>query len=73
MMVSAAKWIGTITGIVGALLIAANIGAVVWGFALFLVSSTLWTTVAVIQRERSLWLLQGVYVGLNVLGIIRWL
>jgi hypothetical protein len=72
-MVSAAKWIGTITGIVGALLIAANIGAVVWGFALFLVSSTLWTTVAVIQRERSLWLLQGVYVGLNVLGIIRWL
>jgi len=70
--VFAAKWIGTITGIVGAILIALNIGAVVYGFGLFFISSLLWTIVALIQKERSLMLLQGVYIGLNILGIIRW-
>jgi len=50
----AAKWIGTGAGVSGAILIALNLGIVVYGFALFLLSSLLWGSVALVQREPSL-------------------
>ena len=49
-----AKWIGTGAGVSGAILIALNLGIVVYGFALFLLSSLLWGSVALVQREPSL-------------------
>ena len=54
---SAAKWIGTGAGVSGAILIALNLGIVVYGFALFLLLSLLWGSVALVQRD----LLQGVH------------
>ena len=39
---SGAKWLGTVCGVAGAIMIALNLGVVVYGFALFLVSSVLW-------------------------------
>ena len=68
-----AKWVGTVLGVGGAVLIALNIGAVVYGFMLFLISSLLWSAVAVAQREISLVALQGAYAIINVLGIVRWM
>ena len=44
---SAAKWIGTGAGVSGAIFIALNLGIVVYGFALFFLSSLLW--------DRSRW------------------
>ena len=67
-----AKWIGTATGVTGAVLIALNIGAVAAGFALFLISSVLWGAVGWIHREPSLVVLQGAFTAINVLGIYRW-
>lgn len=49
----AAKWIGTAAGVAGATLIALNLGTVVYGFALFLVSSLLWCAVGFAQLARA--------------------
>lgn len=68
----AAKWIGTAAGVSGAILIALNLGIVVYGFALFLLSSSLWGSVALVQREPSLAVLQGAFTAINVLGLWRW-
>lgn len=67
-----AKWIGTVAGVSGALLIALNLGVVGYGFVLFLISSLLWTTVGVVQRELSLVVLQGAFTAINLLGLYRW-
>jgi len=69
----AAKWVGTIAGIAGAALIALNIGIVGYGFVLFLISSVLWSAVAIVQRETSLFVLQGAFVLVDVVGVARWL
>jgi hypothetical protein len=71
-MLTAAKWIGTATGVAGAILVALNLGTVAYGFALFLVSSVLWCAIGLIQREPSLVVLQGVFTVINVLGLWRW-
>ena len=68
-----AKWVGTVTGVTGAVLIALNIGAVAAGFALFLISSLLWSAVGLIHREPSLVVLQGAFTVINMLGIYRWM
>jgi nicotinamide riboside transporter PnuC len=69
---SGAKWLGTVCGVAGAIMIALNLGVVAYGFALFLVSSLLWGTVALIQREPSLVVLQSVFTVVDVLGLWRW-
>lgn len=70
---SAMKWIGTATGVAGALIIAMNMGLVAHGFGLFLVSSILWSLIGWIQREVSLVVLQGAFTVINAVGIVRWL
>jgi hypothetical protein len=68
----AAKWLGTAAGIGGAILIALNVGAVGYGFALFLISSVLWCAIGLAQRESSLVVLQSAFTAINVLGLWRW-
>jgi uncharacterized membrane protein len=70
----AAKWIGTAAGVLGAILIALDLGRVfVWyGYWLFLVSSVLWAAVGVIQSEPSLVVLQLTFTAINLLGLRRW-
>jgi hypothetical protein len=72
-LLAAAKWVGTIAGIIGAVLIALNIGMVGYGFLLFLISSILWAAAAAVQRESSLLVLQGAFTVINMLGIVRWM
>lgn len=66
------KWLGTITGVAGALLVAANVGAVGWGFVLFALSSAAWGFAGLAMREPSLVALQGVFLAVDVVGIWRW-
>jgi hypothetical protein len=70
--VSAAKWVGTAAGVSGAILIALNVGMVVFGFGLFLLSSVLWGVVGLVQRETSLFVMQAVFTAVNLLGLWRW-
>ncbi len=67
------KWIGTSSGIAGAVLLAVNIPESAWGFVLFLISSSCWAVAGYFMAESSLVLLHLVFVGVNVLGIYRWL
>ncbi|WP_130472385.1 nicotinamide mononucleotide transporter [Candidatus Magnetaquicoccus inordinatus] len=67
------KWIGTTTGVVGALLVAMNIPQSGYGFLLFLVSSISWFIAAYRMREISLMILQAVFTVINLVGVWRWL
>lgn len=67
------KWIGTGTGILGALLVALNIPQSGHGFVLFLISSLAWLTAGWRMKEPSLMVLQAVFTVVNLLGIWRWL
>ncbi len=72
-MLSKLKWIGTLAGTSGALLLALNIPYSGWAFTLFLISSCIWTSVGLVTRDPALWILNGVFVGIDILGIYRWL
>ena len=67
------KWLGTVFGVTGALIIAMNLGVVGYGFVLFLGSSLLWGTAGWLQRDGSLVVLQGTFTVINVIGIYRWI
>ncbi len=71
-LLAPAKWIGTATGVTGAVLIALNLDVVAYGFGLFLISSLLWAWVGWMHRETSLVVLQSAFTVINVLGIFRW-
>lgn len=72
-MHSSIKWTGTIAGIIGAVFLALNIQESGWGFIFFLVSSVAWTWVGIRTKDHALTALQGVFVGIDMLGIVRWL
>lgn len=69
---SAIKWFGTATGVVGAVLVAANVDMVGWGFVVWAVSSAAWVYAGYVMREPSLMLLQGVFLVVDLVGIWRW-
>jgi hypothetical protein len=69
---TAAKWIGTGAGVSGAILIALNLGLVIYGFGLFLISSLLWSAVGFAMREPSLLFLQTTFTVINLIGLWRW-
>lgn len=72
-MLETVKWVGTAAGIIGALLMAANIEGSGWGFAFFFVSSVAWCWVGIRTRDHALTALQSVFVGIDLLGIWQWI
>lgn len=62
-------WLGSGTGIVGALFLAANQSWSRWGFLFLLVSSLSWTKAAKIRRDEPLVLLNLVFSVVNVFSI----
>ena len=66
------KWIGTLSGMGGAFMIALNIPQSYLGFFAFLMSSICWMSAGLRMREPSIWSLQLVFTFINVLGIYRW-
>ncbi|ARJ65997.1 hypothetical protein WV31_10200 [Magnetospirillum sp. ME-1] len=67
-----AKWIGTATGIAGAVMLAAHIPCSDWGFLFHLASSASWTFAGLRARDASIWLLNGAFLAINILAIARW-
>ncbi|MBF0188272.1 MAG: hypothetical protein HQL50_10155 [Magnetococcales bacterium] len=70
---TALKWTGTVTGIIGATLIALNISISGYGFLFYGISCLTWGVAGWWMREWSLVVLQGVFLIINVIGIWRWL
>ena len=67
------EWFGSITGIVGALLVALNIPLSGWGFVLFFSSSVSLTAYSLSAELYGIGLQQAVFSLINLLGIWRWL
>jgi len=70
---AALKWVGTTTGVLGALILALNIPLSGWGWTLFLVSSLTWTLAGAVMRDLSLVVLQFAFVVVDLIGVWRWL
>ena len=67
------KWIGTISGAAGALLISLNIPESGWAFVFFLISSLAWTSAGFLMRDVALWTLNLAFVAIDIIGIVRWI
>lgn len=69
------RWTATGTGILGAMLCAANLGARVTGsgFVVFTVSSVAWVTAGWLDGTTSLVVQNAVLFLINLIGIYRWL
>jgi nicotinamide riboside transporter PnuC len=65
-------WLGTITGITGALLVALNIDEVFTGYLFFMASAISWVIQGTKNNDKSLVLLNAVFVCVNALGLYNW-
>jgi hypothetical protein len=66
------EWSGAATGLAGSLLLALNIHASAWGFALFLASNLFWLAYGVRARAWGMVTMQCGYTLTSTLGIVRW-
>lgn len=67
------KWVASILGFIGAMLIALNIPESKYAFFIFLGSSTLWIYAAAIMKEYSLIFLNVGFMIVDLIGIYRWI
>jgi len=68
-------WYASLSGMVAAMMIAADLGrrATGWGFALFVTSSIAWIAAGLGDREHSILWQNVVLLGTNIIGVYRWL
>ena len=68
------KWLATLLGIMGAIMVSLNIPAITrFGFIPFLISSIIWIFAAFKMKENSLIALNATFIIINILGIYRWM
>ena len=66
-------WIGTIFGVLGALLVAANMGLNDVGYSFFLVGSSFSLYYSIKMRDNSQIILWGVFFAINVFGLFNYI
>lgn len=66
------EYLGSVLGILGAVLVAINIEESKYGFILFLLSSIVLMIFSKMQRLSGLFIMQFVFMGINAIGIYRW-
>lgn len=71
--VDALQWLGCITGVFGALLLALKIKHSGWGFVLFLVSNGFWIAFAIETSANGLLVMQLAFSITSAIGIFNWL
>lgn len=67
------EWSGSILGLIGAWLLAANVDQSRFGYVAFLASSLLLLWYSVRARAWGLLMMQLGFVGANTLGVARWI
>lgn len=65
------EWIAAICGIIGAMLVALNIGAATIGYCFFLVGAVSYLIVAFSIRNVPLFYLNLVFAITNIIGLVR--
>ncbi len=66
-------WMGSASGITGAMVLAVNLPWSGYGWLAFLLSNLAWITYARLARVVSLFLMQLVFTITSLVGICRWL
>jgi hypothetical protein len=66
-------WIGTVTGILGGLLLASNTVYSPFGFLIFLTSASAWVAQGYKNKDNALIILNTFFIAIDCLGIYRWL
>ncbi len=66
------EMIGAICGVIGAALVSLNTPQSKYGFVLFLISSILLGVVSWQRNMQYLLTMQMVFLGINIVGVIRW-
>lgn len=74
-LVDILRWTASISGMIAALMVALNAGARItgWGFVLFCGSSVVWVTSSLIDGNNPLAVQNVVLLGINLLGVYRYL
>jgi nicotinamide riboside transporter PnuC len=72
-VVTTLEWFGAATGIIGALLLAANIKISAWAFVIYVISSLALMGYAWLVGAHGILMMQTVFFVINLLGIYRWL
>jgi len=67
------EWLGSALGILGSLLMAANVEVSPFAWLFFLASNTLMLIFAALIRSGGLAVMQATFIGTSILGISRWL
>ncbi|MBT7556990.1 hypothetical protein HN615_08705 [Candidatus Woesearchaeota archaeon] len=66
------EMIGAICGVAGAVLVSLNIPQSKYGFVLFIISSILLGIVSWQRKMQYLLTMQMVFLGINIVGVVRW-
>jgi nicotinamide riboside transporter PnuC len=66
------EMIGAVCGVAGAVLVSLNIPQSKYGFILFLISSVLLGIVSWQRKMQYLLTMQMVFLGINIVGVVRW-
>ena len=61
------SWLGTLTSIVGAFLVASQI--VLFGYCAFIIGSVSWLIVGIVNKDKPLIVLNGTFFMANLLGL----
>ena len=61
------SWLGTLTSIVGAFLVASQI--VLFGYCAFIIGSVSWLIVGIVNKDKPLIVLNGTFFLANLLGL----
>jgi nicotinamide riboside transporter PnuC len=65
-------WIGSFTGIIGAILVAMNFEFSKFGYIFFIISSITWGIQANKNKDKALLLINVAFTIINSIGIYRW-
>jgi len=72
-MIAIFEWVGCITGLCGASLLAMNNRYSGWGFVLFLVSNVAWVAFGLMSHAIGMVVMQLGFTATSLMGIWRWL
>ncbi len=72
-MLTLVEWIGALSGIAGALLLAVNIKSSPWAYPLFLLSNIALAVWAYLSHSNGLLLMQAVMAVISAVGVYRWI
>lgn len=67
------KLFGSVTGVIGALMLASNSFLSPYGYVFFILSSLALTYVFIRDKDKSMIFNQGGFLAINIFGALQWL